>query len=391
MPLLLILSAASFISAFTIQLINPLVPAIAREFGISVEQAAMLASGFTLSYAASQLVLGPLGDALGKARVIQVCLAVLVLGLLLSAFATSFEYLFAARMLAGVAGGGIIPVGFAIVGDRFPMETRQVALARLVMAAQLAILIGAMTGGLVAERIGWRYVFIAPAIIGLVITILAFLSLKPRADAVRTPMSLARSKAGYVEALTGPYAALTLGGVLFSGMTMFGLMPFIAGRLEARGLGTLTQAGLVISGIGVGGLLFTIFVKVLLERLGRSNLVKFGGMIAFAGFLAAAFSTHWIGEMLAFVVTGFGYFMVHNSLQTTATELAPNARGSGVAMFACILFTAQGLGPILYRALFSTLGQNWPIVIGGLILLVVSQIIARRLAAIDGQHISKPI
>lgn len=383
MPLLLVLSAASFVSAFTIQLLNPLMPAIARDFGMPVEQAAMLASAFAITYALAQPLLGPIGDALGKALVIKVCLGMLGLSLLVGAVAQTFEQLFVARMLSGVAGGGIIPVAFAMIGDRFAVAERQVALARLVMAAQIAILLGAMVGGLVAAQMSWRYMFFVPAVLTAIAFILALRSLTPRADAQRLPISLARSKAGYLEAVSGPFARITLGGVFFGGMALWGLLPFIAGRLEQRGLAGLSESGLVIGCLSLGGLVFTIFVKQLLVRLGRGGLVRTGGMLATTGLAVVAFSPHWLVEAAAFFCVGLGYFMVHNSLQALATELAPTARGSGVALFACVLFTGQALGPLVYRAMFAAFGQNVPVLIGAAVLLIVALIVSRKLYAAD--------
>jgi predicted MFS family arabinose efflux permease len=383
MPLLAVLSFAAFVSAFTIQLINPLVPAIAREFAISVEQAAMLATGFTLTYALSQPLLGPLGDALGKALIIKVCLGLLGVAMLIGSLATKFEYLFAARMLAGAAGGGIIPVGFAMIGDRFPPEQRQVAISKLVMASQISILLGAMTGGLVADAFSWRQMFIWPTLFTIASFVCALVFLKPRPAAERTPLSLARAKAGYKEAFSGPLAAIVLGGVFCGGLAMFGLLPFIAGRLEQRGLAGLREAGFVIGAMSFGGLMFTFFVRRLLATLGRGGMVRTGGFMVACGMTAIAFSPHWGVEAAGFMITGFGYFMIHNSLQALATDLAPNARGSGVATFACILFLGQALGPVTYRVLFATLGPSLPVVIGAAVLFTVAMVVSHKLYELD--------
>jgi predicted MFS family arabinose efflux permease len=56
------------------------------------------------------------------------------------------------------------------------------------------------------------------------------------------------------------------------------------------------------------------------------------------------------------VVLGFGFMMLHNTLQTIATELAPEARGSAIALFAFSFFVGQGLGPLGFGALLHALG-----------------------------------
>lgn len=382
MPLLLVLSIAAFVSAFTIRMIDPLVPAIGRDLGVPVETAALLASAYTFPYALSQPILGALGDGLGKARVIKVCLAVLALSLGLGALAASFDYLFLSRMLAGVAGGGIIPVSFAVIGDRFPLAERQWALSRLVMSSQIAILLGTAFGGLVAAHLGWRWMFIVPACIAALVFVLTLSALPARQDAPRA-FSFTTMKAGYAEVFSSPWAAVVLGGVFTEGIFMSGLTPFVAARIEQRGLGSLAEAGLVLAGMSIGGIAFTLVLRPLLAWLGRARLVRSGGAVTMLGLLAAAYSPTWQVEALCFVCIGFGFFMLHNSLQASATELAPNARGSGVASFAFLFFLGQALGPILYHALFVSLGVHLPLVIGGLAILVVSLWFGARLERAD--------
>jgi MFS family permease len=80
-----------------------------------------MATAFSISYAVGQPFLGPVADAVGKARTILVSLAALSLMLLASAFVVQFETLFIIRMLMGIFAGGIIPVAMAAIGDRAPM------------------------------------------------------------------------------------------------------------------------------------------------------------------------------------------------------------------------------------------------------------------------------
>ncbi len=385
MPLLLILSCAAFVSAFSIRMIDPLVPAIAREFVLPVETAALLASAFTFPYALAQPILGPLGDAVGKARVIKVCLAILTVALLLATFATTFEHLFAARMIAGIAGGGIIPVAFAIIGDRFAMPERQVALSRLVMASQISILMGSVAGGVVAATYTWRWMFAVPAACVAIVLALAMAFLKPRPGAVREPLSLARTRANYRDAFASPYAAICLIGVFVGGSTMFGMTPFIAGRIEQLGQGGLREAGIVIAAMSIGGIAFTLMVRRLLDRLGRAGLVRLGGSILSVSLILFALATNWQQQALLLGFAGMGFFMMHNCLQAIATDLTPTARASGISLFACIFFSGQAAGPVLYRYAFSALGPIVPIIAAGVILGLLGWWIAMRLDRLDAK------
>ena len=105
---------------------------IARDLATPVETVALLAAAFALPYAFIQPILGPIGDALGKERVMKVCLALLALALVGSALAPDIDdALFALRIVAGAAAGGVIPLALALIGDRVEMAQRQVAISRL--------------------------------------------------------------------------------------------------------------------------------------------------------------------------------------------------------------------------------------------------------------------
>ncbi len=71
---------------------------------------ALLSTAFALPYALIQPVLGPVGDALGKERVVVACLFVLTLALGACIVAGDIGTLFGLRMLAGAAAGGVIPL-----------------------------------------------------------------------------------------------------------------------------------------------------------------------------------------------------------------------------------------------------------------------------------------
>jgi predicted MFS family arabinose efflux permease len=388
MPLLLILAVACYASGASVRLVDPLVPDLARTFGTSLEQAALLASAYTLPYALGQPILGALADALGKARIIKACLGLMIFGIAGSLLATSYETLFAARMLSGLAGGGIIPVAFAIVGDRVPLENRQVALSRLVMASQIAIFIAAALGGWIAATFGWRWSF------GLVLAVTAaaliatsiWLDAEPPSQ--RRPLSLAGVRSGYGEVLANPVSYVCYAGVFVEGVAIYGLMPFIAGRLETRGLGGLTEAGLVIGAMSVGGIGFTLMVRRLLALLGREQLIRVGGGICAMALAALAVSQSWRQEALLFMALGLGFFMVHNSLQAVGTELAPGARGSAVALFAFCLFLGQAIGPIVYGPAFAGLGPNVPVVIAAVLMPAMSLWVAHRLGRLSSRTIN---
>jgi predicted MFS family arabinose efflux permease len=87
----------------------------------------------------------------------------------------------------------------------------------------------------------------------------------------------------------------------------------------------------------------------------------------------------WWLDALALGITGISYYMLHNSLQTEATEIAPAARGSAVALFACGFFVGQGLGPLLFGALVHGFGFPAALLASVVGLVALGQFVARKI------------
>lgn len=351
MPILAVLALAGFCSALSVRLLDPLVPAIARDMLVEPETTALLASAFAFPYALGQPILGPLGDFLGKARVINACLLVLALALALCAVAPNIETLFAARVLTGLSSGGIIPLVFAAIGDRVPMEERQATISKALAAILLGGMAGGLLSGLIGTWLGWRSVLWLVAGTTALTVAVTMLSLKPRGEAVRQQFTVAGVRQGYASVFANPKAVICYTAVFIEGIAIFGIMPYIALILEERSLGSMREAGFIIAGFGLGGIVFTLIVGWLLRTLnGQLNMIRAGGLVCAAALISFALGDTWLLKVAAFLSVGLGFYMIHNSMQTQATELAPAARGAAVALHAFFFFLGHAAGPIVYGA-----------------------------------------
>lgn len=357
MPLLFVLALGCFAGALSLRIVDPIVPEIARDYQALAATVAFLASAFAFPYAFSQPILGPLSDAVGKARVIKVCLLILTVAMFMSAVAPTLEILFVTRVIGGVAAGGIIPVSLAMVGDRFPLAERQVALSRVILAAMLGQLIGSVFTGLISAYFGWRYAMAAVGVAALGAFITTIFALKPRQNAERRRLTVAGFKSGYADVFANPRAKFCYGAVFVEGVCIMGILPYVATLMEARGAGGIKEAGFVVAGIGVGGVIYSALIRVLMKRMGNMfNLMRAGGFVAALGYGIFALQGSWPLQLVAFTVIGIGFFMIHNPLQTQATELAPKARGSAVALHAFFFFLGHAAGPAFYAITLGTLG-----------------------------------
>lgn len=343
----------AFAAALSIRAVDPVLPQIASDFSMSMRSAATLTSAFAITYAIVQPALGALADLFGKTRLAAASIFVLVVGMIMSAFAPNFETLMVTRVICGAAGGGVFPVALALAGDLVPIEERQVAIGRLIGAAMAGNLAGAAVGGVIGDFSGWRWVFIALALViffSFVRAVVVFRTVK-RPD--RPKPDLQTLRAGYRSIFANPNAKICFSAVCIEGIIVFGLMPFVAALMAGWGEPRLSIAGMVIAGFALGGVAYSLIVGRILPLLGEARMMIIGGAIVASQLILFAFGMPWPLQAAAFLVMGIGFYMLHGSLQLFATELAPNARASAVALHAFSFFCGHALGPIIYGYSFS--------------------------------------
>ncbi len=368
--LLLILSLGGFAASMAARIVDPLVTAIAADFIMPVATVALLASAYTLPFSFSQPLLGPVGDAIGKSLMIRVALALLAVFLLASAFAPSFSTLMSVRILAGMAGAGIIPLSFALIGDTFAIAVRQVAMSRFLASTLVGQLVGSSAAGILAEWIGWRYVLGLSALIAFLAAIAAILWL-PRSNQPSNPIDVREILQRYGRVLKNPRAYVCFCSVFLEGGAIYGVTPFIGDIMQQRQIGGLREAGFAVAGLGLGGLLYTLVVPLILKVATRMQMMRAGGILAGLSLMALAIPLSAWGISGVMVFLGIGFFLIHNSIQTEVTELLPAARASCFALHAFSFYLGQSVGPILYGQSLSHFGLQPSVLAGGFALICV--------------------
>ena len=158
-----LLAMAAFVSAATVRVTDPLVPAIAGEFATTAGAVGLTVTAFTLAYGICQLFWGPIGDRFGKYRVITLACLLSAGTAGAAALADSLPALAVLRLVGGVTAAAIVPLAMAFIGDHVPYEQRQATLARFIAGQILGLIGGQSIGGIVGDLLGWRAVFLVLA------------------------------------------------------------------------------------------------------------------------------------------------------------------------------------------------------------------------------------
>ncbi len=362
---ILILALAGGASSFTTRFVDPMIGVIARDLRADPHTIALLSTAFALPYAFIQPILGPVGDALGKERTTKICLGVLTVTLIGAAFATSLPVLVVLRILSGAASGGVIPLALATIGDRTSMAERQVAISRFLVFTISGQLVGSSLSGLLADLFGWREVFglaAALAALATVSVMLGFRSSSRTGGVFSVPASIRR----YRQIVGISRARALMAFVFFEGIVIFGFQPYIAPLLELRGEGGAREAGIIIGGFAIGGIAYTLIVRLLLRVLGLGRMLAVAGLLGAAAYLVFALQPSWPIEAAAMASVGMGFYMLHNSFQVQMSEVVPEARASAISLHAFSYFVGQAIGPVVFGYGLTSIGVPATLVLGAL-------------------------
>lgn len=370
-PVIILLALAAFASSSAFRICDPLLPVLASEFNVRTAQASSAVTYFSIAYGVMQFFYGPVGDRYGKFLVLSLATLGCAAGSLLVAFAPTLSVLELGRFISGATAAGIIPLSMAWIGDHVPYEQRQATLARYLLGSISGIAIGQLLGGVFADTVGWRWAFIFLAMIYLVV---GSLLISRRRHVVELPASGGIRLLDPVrEVWAQPWARIVLVVVCLEGAFVFGPLAFVPAYLHERHEIAVAWAGGISGLFAAGALIYAFYAKYFVRSFGEYRLAVAGGcMMAFA-FAVYWFSSVWYWGVLASLLSGLGYYLLHAVLQTHATQMAPAIRGTAVALFASFLFFGQSVGVILASVAVDhlDLAAVFPIGIFGLPILAI--------------------
>lgn len=337
-----LLALAGFNAGISHRCVEPMLPQLAEEFAVSVSAASIVMTTYALAYAASLLLQGPLGDRFGRLRVVTIGMALAGFASIGCALAWDLGSLAAMRLATGMFASASVALGLAYIGDIVPVERRQTTIAHFISGSILGQTLGPLVGGIFTDWVGWRMSFGALGVVFLCVAIILF---------IRTKQGWAAPLPGRLQLFNlyrGLLAKAAMRWLLAVGMAetffFFGGFAFLGAFLKLRFGLSFTVIGLILAGYGLGGLLFTAVARLLIRSLGERGLVLAGGTFVGAMFIAVVLIPHWAYAIPCSIGLGFGFYLIHNTMQARATEVVPEARGSAVALYATGWALGQALG-----------------------------------------------
>ncbi|MES3003789.1 MAG: MFS transporter [Pseudomonadota bacterium] len=375
-----LLACGCFFSGAALRICDSLLPRLARDFSMTTGAASQVIIAFAVAYGLAQLLFGPLGDRYGKARMVCLALFGCAAGAAASVVAPTFGFLLATRMVWGVAAAGVVPLSMAWIGDMVPYEERQTTLAKLLMGILGGMTAGQLAGGLFADSaLGWRGAFGVLTIGYVAVGIVLFLRVRSQPPAAVSSHAALPFKTQLASVIRAPWSRVVLVAVFLEGMFLLGPLAFLPTFLHQDFGISLSVASAAIALYAVGGLVYAMTARRIVQRLGERRMVAWGGVLMGMGFAAWWLSPWWQTAAPVALMVGFGTYLFHNTLQTHATQMAPRARGTAVSLFAFGLFTGQAGGVALGGWVFDRAGILPLLVVPAVVLPLTGWWFARAL------------
>ncbi len=383
-PTILLLSIVSFIVVAVMTVTGPMLPLIADDFGTSIGGAGIIVSAFAVPYGACQIFFGPVGDRLGKLHVIALALGVSAIFVCASGVADSIEFLASMRFLCGVFMAATVPLALAYIADEIPYKDRQPVMGRFVNGLVLGQITGGVLGGIASEYFDWRLIFYLFGASGFVLALLLGRTAQRTDSKKRGPIQSPRDTVRlYLRLCARPSSRdLIIVGAI-EGALVFGLLAYLGAFLRDTYQLNYALIGLVLAAFGVGGMVYAAAVYRLVPMLGERGMISVGAVLVSATYLGILAVPHWLGCMPLLFVSGFGFYLIHNTLQTRATEMSEEARGTAVSFWVLMVFLGQGIGVVMFGRVIDAEGYGTAFTSGALGIILIGLWYQRRLRCYD--------
>ncbi|MCA1176193.1 MULTISPECIES: MFS transporter [unclassified Pantoea] len=167
-----------FMQALDTTIVNTAIPSMARDLNVSPLNMHSVIVSYVLTVAITLPISGWLADRFGVRNIFFCAIVLFSIGSLLCAFSTSLDQLVMARVVQGVGGAMMVPVGRLTVMKIVPREQYMSAMTFVTTPGQIGPLLGPALGGILVQYASWHWIFLINIPVGIIGAI-ATLTLMP--------------------------------------------------------------------------------------------------------------------------------------------------------------------------------------------------------------------
>jgi DHA1 family bicyclomycin/chloramphenicol resistance-like MFS transporter len=344
-----LLTALVALGQLSIDLYLPSLPNLANDLSVEPKDAQLTLSAYLVGFALANIFHGPLADRYGRRPVLLGGLAVYVLASGAMIVAADIDWLVWLRFLQAVGSCAASVVCRTMVRDIYGAEGAGRAMSYLTAGGSVALAIGPIIGGFVAEMGGWRGNFAVLLVYGIVVSVLAGFYLpetNPGKSAARiTPLEIARTYGALIR------NRLFIGNVMCATFAYAGIFCFISASsfvlIDVMGLHP-SLYGVCFAALVGGFIAGATLSGKLNKRIGATRLIRVGWTLAIAAGVSMILFLEFAPGVVAILAPMFLYEMAVGLILGNAIggALAPFPKSAGAAS-SLLGLTQTGIASIL--------------------------------------------
>jgi predicted MFS family arabinose efflux permease len=374
---LAVLFLVNTLNFFDRQVIAAVVEPLRREWRLTDAQVGWVGTAFTLLYAAVGLPLGRLADTWSRRALLCAGALLWTSTTALTALATGFRTLFAARLLVGVGEAVCAPASTSLLADLFPSQSRGRATSVFMLGLPVGLGLSYVVSGAVAQAFGWRAAFLVAGLPGVLVALLCLTLPEPARGATeREPIGSRRRPGSALLLLlrTPTFVWIVVSGALHN-FNMYALSLFLPALLTRRHGLDVREAGLVagvvFGVVGGAGMLLGGWASdraVAWREDGRllTSALALGLVVPFAlAFLGQAPGPR-LGTAVLLCLSVLPLYVYYAPVYATLQEIVePSLRGTAMAVyFFAMYLLGASLGPVGTGALSDALAARAALLAG---------------------------
>ncbi|KAK5115821.1 hypothetical protein LTR85_009415 [Meristemomyces frigidus] len=414
----LVIAVMSILSPLASSMFTPGIDQIAKDLDTSTTTVVGCTTGFVVMLGLGPLVLAPLSETFGRRKLYMVCFTMFTLLQIPSALAPNIATLIAMRTISGFFGSVGIANGGGTISDMFEPKERAGIFGWYLLGPLLGPTLGPLFGGIIVQRIGWRWIFWVLTIVCAANTLAGFLFLREtyapvllawRKDKKEQEEGLP-NKYSYegqdtravskkvTSSLSRPFKILMQPIVLTMSLyqaLLFGTTYSIYTNMQPIYQGEYgfdtEQVGLLYLGPGLGFLFAVWFlvprIDTVYNRLAEKNdgkakpeyrlpLANIGAVFIPMALFWFAWTVqahaHWMASISATFFYGIGQVMILNCTQNYYIDSFEKYAASAIAAGAVFRSVLGGVVPLVAPALFDSLGYGWGISVFGFLSVAIA-------------------
>ncbi|SHJ02740.1 MFS transporter, DHA1 family, bicyclomycin/chloramphenicol resistance protein [Aureimonas altamirensis DSM 21988] len=344
------------IGPISMALYTPAMPELVRAFGTDPALVKLSLTLYFAGFAVTQLVCGPLSDALGRRRTTVIFMILYIAGALVAVLAPTIGWLLAARLLQGVGASVGVATARAIVRDQFTGEASSRIMSTIGMILALGPAIAPTIGGFTLALAGWHAIFVVMLFFGIAVIGIVLGAMRETTTpnpAMLQPRAILSAYGELISSRTFLCCCLVLGGSVGALYTWATILPFVlidhAGLTPQQfGIGMLAQSGMFFLGSSLTRLSMRWMPA---ERLVAPGLfaIGLGGLLLLL--VLSLRAPGYIEVMIPIGLYAFGIGFVMPAMTTAALAPFPGIAGSAAAMMGFMQMGAGLLGGLIAAAI----------------------------------------